>query len=207
MGLTLGATLLEGSRCQFRVWAPHAKSVEVRIVDPRAFRWSDANWRGLSLDDYIIYEIHAGTFTSEGSFDAIVPHLEDIRRVGVTAVELMPVAQFPGHRNWGYDGVYLFAVQNSYGGPEGLTKLVNACHDHDLAVGYDVTNPTHLNSEIGREQELEADSAPVLPKNVPSEWVNVVTGERLQSRASDHGHVLQLGEVFARFPVAVLRSL
>ena len=96
------------------------------VIDDRGFRWGDANWRGLALEDYIIYEIHVGTYSSEGTFDAIVPHLVELKELGVTAIELMPVAQFPGDRNWGYDGVHPFAVQNSYGGPESLKRLVDA---------------------------------------------------------------------------------
>src|SRR5439155_1521115 len=79
------------------------------VVDP-AFAWEDADWFGRPLCDYVLYELHVGTFTPEGTFDAIIPHLDGLRDLGVTAIELMPVAQFPGTRNWGYDGVYPFAV-------------------------------------------------------------------------------------------------
>jgi maltooligosyltrehalose trehalohydrolase len=87
-----------------------------------------------------------GTFTAQATFDAIVPHLDELKDLGITAIELMPVAQFPGERNWGYDGVYPFAVQNSYGGPEGLKRLVNACHQRGLAVTLDVVY-NHLGPE------------------------------------------------------------
>ena len=87
----------------------------------------------------IIYEIHTGTFTHEGTFEAIIPFLDYLKNdLGVTAIELMPVAQFPGERNWGYDGTYLYAPQNSYGGPNGLKSLINACHQKGLAVILDV---------------------------------------------------------------------
>lgn len=102
------------------------------------FPWSDSGWRGLPLQEYVIYELHAGTFTEEGTFDAIITRLDELKNLGITALELMPVAQFPGHRNWGYDGVYPFAVQNSYGGPDGLRRLVDACHQRGLAVILDV---------------------------------------------------------------------
>ncbi len=102
------------------------------LTDP-AFDWTDLQWFGLALRDYIFYELHVGTATPEGTFEAVIPHLSDLKDLGVTAVELMPGAQFPGGRNWGYDGVYPFAVQNSYGGPTGLKRLVNACHKHGLA--------------------------------------------------------------------------
>jgi maltooligosyltrehalose trehalohydrolase len=102
------------------------------------FNWEDASWFGHPLQDYIIYELHVGTFTPEGTFDALIPHLDQLRELGITAIQLMPVAQFPGARNWGYDGVYPFAVQNSYGGADGLMRLVNACHKGGLAVVLDV---------------------------------------------------------------------
>ncbi|MEM8604727.1 MAG: malto-oligosyltrehalose trehalohydrolase, partial [Cyanobacteria bacterium P01_H01_bin.121] len=90
------------------------------------------------LRDYIIYELHVGTFTPAGTFEAVIPRLADLKDLGITAIELMPVAQFPGDRNWGYDGVYPYAVQHSYGGPNGLKKLVDACHQQGLAVILDV---------------------------------------------------------------------
>ena len=116
-----------------------------QVVD-HSFDWSDANWRGLSLRDYVLYELHTGTFTPEGTFDAIVPRIQDLKALGITAIEIMPVAQFPGNRNWGYDGVYPYAVQDSYGGPAGLKRLVNACHAHGIAVVLDVVY-NHLGPE------------------------------------------------------------
>jgi maltooligosyltrehalose trehalohydrolase len=116
-----------------------------QVVDPH-FTWGDSHWSGLPLRDYIIYELHVGAFTPEGTFDAIIPYLRELRDLGVTAAEIMPVAQFPGARNWGYDGVYPFAVQNSYGGPAGLKRLVDACHRNDLAVVLDVVY-NHLGPE------------------------------------------------------------
>jgi len=110
------------------------------------FAWEDSHWSGMLLQEYIIYELHAGTFTTEGTFDAIIPHLDEVKELGISALELMPVAQFPGSRNWGYDGVFPFAVQNSYGGPKGLKRLVNACHQQGLAVVLDVVY-NHLGPE------------------------------------------------------------
>lgn len=103
-----------------------------------AFAWTDTHWRGIPLDDYVIYELDVGTFTQEGTFEAAIRHLGELRSLGITAVELMPIAQFPGRRNLGYDGAYPFAVQNSYGGPRGLQAFVDACHAHGLAVILDV---------------------------------------------------------------------
>jgi maltooligosyltrehalose trehalohydrolase len=108
------------------------------VVNPRRFQWQDASWKNLPLQDYVIYELHVGTFTPAGTFEAIIPHLRDLQALGITAIELMPVAQFPGSRNWGYDGVYPYAVQNSYGGPDGLKALVDTCHQLGLAVILDV---------------------------------------------------------------------
>ncbi len=117
------------------------------VVDPNEFKWQDQEWRGISLEKMVIYEIHTGTFTREGTFEAVIPFLDYLKEeLGVTAVELMPVAQFPGERNWGYDGTYLYAPQNSYGGPNGLKALINACHLKNLAVILDVVY-NHLGLE------------------------------------------------------------
>jgi maltooligosyltrehalose trehalohydrolase len=117
-----------------------------QVVDPQSFTWTDGAWKGRPLDEYVIYELHVGTFTGKGTFDAIIPMLDYLLDLGITAIELMPVAQFPGERNWGYDGVYPFAPQNSYGGPAGLKKLIDACHGRGLAVILDVVY-NHLGPE------------------------------------------------------------
>lgn len=106
--------------------------------DVNAFPWTDADWKGVDLNDLIIYELHTGTFTSAGDFASIETKLDYLVELGITAIEIMPVAQFSGNRNWGYDGVFPFAVQNSYGGPLALQHLVNACHAKGLAVILDV---------------------------------------------------------------------
>src|SRR5207245_1552830 len=107
-------------------------------VNPGSFPWTDQAFTGHALADLVIYELHVGTFTRAGTFEAIVAHLPHLVDLGVTAVELMPVAEFPGSRNWGYDGVHLFAAQSTYGGPRGLRRLVDACHAHGLSVIRDV---------------------------------------------------------------------
>jgi maltooligosyltrehalose trehalohydrolase len=107
------------------------------VVDP-AFAWSDHGWHGIPLADYVIYELHVGTFTDAGTFEAIIPHLAELKRIGITAIELMPIAEFPGSRNWGYDGVYLYAPHRAYGGVQGLKRLVDAAHNTGLAVILDV---------------------------------------------------------------------
>ena len=127
-------------------WLPEGVHGPTEIVDPQNFPWNDANWRGLQLKDYILYELHVGTFTPQGTFDAVISKLPYLKELGVTVIELMPVAAFPGTRNWGYDGVSLYAVQASYGGPEGLKRLVDAAHAMGLAVVLDVVY-NHLGNE------------------------------------------------------------
>ncbi|HEY0970457.1 MAG TPA: malto-oligosyltrehalose trehalohydrolase [Gemmatimonadales bacterium] len=119
-------------------WQPDDVFGPSRIVDPYAFRWSDEGWRGLEMADLVMYELHVGTFSHEGTFDGVARHLGELRELGVTAIELMPVAEFPGARNWGYDGVHLYAPESSYGGPDGLRRLVDAAHREGLAVLLDV---------------------------------------------------------------------
>ncbi|HEU4520617.1 MAG TPA: malto-oligosyltrehalose trehalohydrolase, partial [Thermoanaerobaculia bacterium] len=115
------------------------------VVDPN-FEWNDGSWKGLPLHDLVVYELHTGTFTPEGTFDAIIPRLDELRDLGITAIELLPVAQFPGTRNWGYDGTYVGAAQNSYGGPLALKRLVDACHARGMAILLDVVY-NHLGPE------------------------------------------------------------
>jgi len=103
-----------------------------------SFEWTDKSWSNIPLKDYIIYELHIGTFTQRGTFAGVEEQIDYLKDLGITAIEIMPVAQFPGARNWGYDGVFPFAVQNSYGGAPGLQHLVNACHEKGIAVILDV---------------------------------------------------------------------
>src|SRR5687768_16764211 len=117
-----------------------------RVVDPATFQWTDDDWQAPAMADYVIYELHVGTFTKDRTFLGIEAHLAELRELGVTAIEIMPVAQFPGERNWGYDGVLPYAVQNSYGGPEALRHLVNAAHAAGLCVILDVVY-NHLGPE------------------------------------------------------------
>ncbi len=114
---------------------PHGAS---EVIDPAAFVWHDDGWRGATINDLVIYELHVGTFTRDGTFDAIIEQLDGLRDLGVNAIELMPVAEFPGARNWGYDGVDLFAPSRNYGGPDGLKRLVDAAHAAGIAVLLDV---------------------------------------------------------------------
>jgi malto-oligosyltrehalose trehalohydrolase len=109
-----------------------------RTYDNSAFRWTDRGWRGGPLHGSVIYELHIGTFTPEGTFDAAAGRLDHLRDLGVDTVELMPVAAFPGRHGWGYDGINLWAVHEPYGGPDGLKRFVDACHARRLAVFLDV---------------------------------------------------------------------
>jgi maltooligosyltrehalose trehalohydrolase len=234
---SLGAHSSGHRRCFFRVWAPRASTIELRIIEPQeriillpnsgqgyfqgdiedipagalycyrldrgkerpdpasrsqprgvhgpsqvvdpSFAWTDSCWPGIPLKDYVIYELHVGTFTSEGSFEAIIAHLPELKALGVTAIELMPVAQFPGARNWGYDGAYPFAVQDSYGGPEQLKRLVNACHQEGLAAILDV-----VYNHLGPEGNYLADFAPYFTKRYQTPW-----GPALNFDGPDSDHV------------------
>ncbi|HEY32060.1 MAG TPA: malto-oligosyltrehalose trehalohydrolase [Dehalococcoidia bacterium] len=135
-----------------------------QVVDSH-FPWTDQKWTGLPLEEYIIYELHVGTFTTDGTFDAVIPHLDRLKDLGITAVELMPAAQFPGNRNWGYDGVFPFAVQDSYGGPDKLKCLVNACHLRKLAVILDV-----VYNHLGPEGNCLADFGPYFNDRYKTPW-------------------------------------
>lgn len=137
-----------------------------RIIDPAAFAWHDGAWRGLPLEDYVIYELHVGLFSPEGTFEGVIRRLDYLQaELGVSAVELMPVAQFPGERNWGYDGVHPFAPQNSYGGPEGLKRLVDACHRRGLAVILDV-----VYNHLGPEGNYLAEFGPYFSPRYRTPW-------------------------------------
>ena len=136
-----------------------------RVVAPDAFAWTDKEWRGRPLKEFLIYELHTGTFTPEGTFEAIIPKLEYLKQLGVTAVELMPVAEFPGGRNWGYDGAHPYAPQSTYGGPLGLKRLVDACHAAGLAVVLDV-----VYNHLGPEGNYLGDYAPIFNHNYRTPW-------------------------------------
>jgi maltooligosyltrehalose trehalohydrolase len=218
----LGATVLSTRSCSFRVWAPCARRIEVRIDDGArlepmtpeglgyfaatlsnvevgaryrfrldgererpdpasrlqsdgvhgpsrvidlAHDWQDVAWRGVPLRDYVIYELHVGTFSRAGTFAGIAAQLRRLKSLGVTAIEIMPVAQFPGTRNWGYDGVYPFAVQDSYGGPKGLQRLVDECHRAGLAVVLDV-----VYNHLGPEGNYLSEFGPYFTERYNTPW-------------------------------------
>ncbi|MCU1430409.1 MAG: malto-oligosyltrehalose trehalohydrolase [Actinomycetia bacterium] len=129
------------------------------------FEWSDVGWRGRPLHDYVISEVHIGTYTDDGTFDAAIAHLGELVDLGVTAVELMPVAQFPGARNWGYDGVFPYAVQNTYGGPDSLKRFVDAAHRLGLCVVLDV-----VYNHLGPEGDVLREFGPYFTDRYRTPW-------------------------------------
>ncbi len=148
---------------------PHGVRGPSLIVDTAAFRWSDAGWRGLALDGLVIYELHVGAFSGAGTFDGVIERLGDLRELGVSAIELMPVATFPGERNWGYDGVYAYAPHPVYGGPEGLARLVDAAHREGLGVILDV-----VYNHIGPGSEAIAAFAPYFTDRHTTFWGDAI---------------------------------
>ncbi len=136
-----------------------------QVINHAAFDWQDHGWQNIPLADLIIYELHVGTFTPDGCFTAIIPRLADLRELGINAIELMPIAQFPGDRNWGYDGVYPFGVQHSYGSPDQLKQLVNACHQQGIAIILDV-----VYNHFGPEGNYTANFAPYTTNQHHTPW-------------------------------------
>src|SRR5438128_3103518 len=114
---------------------PHRPSA---VVDPDAFSWHDQHWRGPGIQGLVIYQLHVGVATPEGTFDSLIRQLPRIKAIGVNAIEPLPLAEFPGQRNWGYDGVDLFAPAHVYGGPDALKRFVDASHQNGLGVILDV---------------------------------------------------------------------
>ncbi len=146
------------------------------VFDHGVFTWTDTGWEGVPLENLIIYELHVGTFTAEGTFEAIIPRLAQLQELGVTAIELMPVAQFPGQRNWGYDGVALFAVQDSYGGPTGLKSLIDAIHRHGMAAILDV-----VYNHLGPEGNYLRDFGPYFTDAYSTPWGQALNFDQAQS--------------------------
>jgi maltooligosyltrehalose trehalohydrolase len=216
----LGAAPVDPDAAEFRVWAPNASSVAVRIgaeehelaeteggawegeaparagsdylyvldraaawpdpcsrfqpegirgpsrvVDLGAFEWTDKAWAGLTLEELVLYELHVGTFTREGTFGAVVSGLRELRELGVTAIELMPVVEGPGLRGWGYDGLYVYAPHRAYGGPGGLARLVDAAHAEDLGVIVDV-----VYNHLGPGNERISAFGPYLTDRYETPW-------------------------------------
>ncbi|MEO7741543.1 MAG: malto-oligosyltrehalose trehalohydrolase [Usitatibacter sp.] len=134
-GVREGAAAVPDPASRSNPWDVHAPSV---VVDPGAYEWTDDAWKGRPWSEAVVYELHLGTFTPAGTFDSAIERLDHLQRLGVTAVELMPVAAFSGRRNWGYDGVLQFAPDAAYGAAEDLKRLVDECHRRGLMVLLDV---------------------------------------------------------------------
>jgi maltooligosyltrehalose trehalohydrolase len=233
--MKIGSNYLGGNKCEFVVWAPFLKNVDVKIVSPdkkvlplkkddmgywktkaedvspgtlyfycldgererpdpashfqpqgvhgssqvidqNAFDWEDSKWKGIPLSEMIMYELHIGTFTKEGTFESIIPRLDDMVNLGINAIEIMPVSQFPGERNWGYDGVYHFAVQNSYGGPEDFKRLINECHKKGIAVILDV-----VYNHLGPEGNYLWDYGPYFTSKYKTPWGQAINFDDVYS--------------------------
>ena len=139
------------------------------VIDHSNTSWQDSEWTGISQEEMILYELHVGTFTNEGTFKAMIPRLSDLAELGVNAIEIMPVSQFSGDRNWGYDGVYPYAVQNSYGRPEDFKQLVDAAHQQGIAVFLDV-----VYNHFGPEGNYLAHHAPYFTDTYHTPWGDAI---------------------------------
>jgi len=146
-------------------WQPEGVHGPSAVFDHRLHTWTDNSWRGLTFSSLIFYELHVGAFTPEGTFEAIIPRLAELADLGINAIELMPVAQCPGRRNWGYDEVFLYGVQDTYGGPEGLKKLVDACHRQGIAVFLDV-----IYNHVGKEGNILDKFGPYFSDKYHTPW-------------------------------------
>ena len=136
-----------------------------QVIDHSAYKWNDDEWKGVDKRDLVIYELHMGAFTSEGTFRAAIDRLPELKNLGVTAIEVMPVAQTSGKWNWGYDGVNLFAVRNSYGTPDDFKAFVDTCHANGLAVILDV-----VYNHLGPEGNYLADFGPYFSRKHRTPW-------------------------------------
>jgi maltooligosyltrehalose trehalohydrolase len=157
-----GRPALPDPRSHSQPGGVHGRS---EVVDHDEFEWSDDAWEGIELGGSVLYELHIGTFTPAGTFDAVIDHLAHLTDLGVDAIELMPVVEFPGKRGWGYDGVDLFAPHHAYGGPGGLKRLVDACHAHDLGVILDV-----VYNHLGPDGNYLAQFGPYFSDRHQTHW-------------------------------------
>jgi maltooligosyltrehalose trehalohydrolase len=153
-------------------WQPNGVHGLSRVLDQSRYQWTDAAWKPGPLSNAVIYELHIGTFTPEGTFEAAVKKLPQLRDLGITHVELMPVNSFPGRWGWGYDGVELFAPQEQYGGPDGLKQLVDACHSLGLAALLDV-----VYNHFGPDGNYTGRFAPYITENHHTPWGGAVNLE------------------------------
>jgi maltooligosyltrehalose trehalohydrolase len=171
-----------------------------QVIDHGAYVWEDDNWKGIPLSEMILYELHTGTFTPEGTFEAIMERLDDLKEVGINAIQLMPLAQFPGGRNWGYDGAYPYAVQNSYGGPEGLKRLVSACHGKGIAVVLDV-----VYNHLGPEGNYLWDFGPYFTDKYKTPWGWAINYDDAYSNEVRNYFIENALHWFGRYHIDALR--
>jgi maltooligosyltrehalose trehalohydrolase len=150
-------------------WQPLGVHGLSRTVDHSAFEWTDARWRGVAPPGDVLYELHVGTFTPEGTFDSAIPRLDHLVELGVGAVELMPVGEYAGERGWGYDGVDIYAPHHSYGGPNSLKRFVDACHARGLAVVLDV-----VYNHLGPDGNYLGAFGPYFTSRYPTPWGEAV---------------------------------
>lgn len=134
-------------------------------IPENSYKWKDNEWKGLPISEMIIYELHVGTFTAEGTFEAVIGKIEYLKELGVNTLEIMPVSQYPGNRNWGYDGVYPYAAQDSYGGPLGLKKMIDACHQSGIAVLLDA-----VYNHMGPEGNYLSQFGPYFTDKYQTPW-------------------------------------
>ncbi|MGA0557930.1 malto-oligosyltrehalose trehalohydrolase [Larkinella sp. VNQ87] len=175
------ARLQPGDRYQFRLNGEKVRPDPASLAQPEGvhgpsgavdttrFSWNDPDWPNLPLEEYVIYELHVGTFTPEGTFEGIARKLDYLKSLGVNAIEIMPIAQFPGDRNWGYDGVLPYAAQDSYGGAAGLQQLVDTCHQKGMAVILDV-----VYNHFGPEGNYFTDFGPYLTSKYCTPWGDAI---------------------------------
>lgn len=165
-----------------------------------SFNWEDDHWKGISLADMVIYELHVGTFTQNGTFDEIIPRLDELKNLGINALEIMPVAQFPGERNWGYDGVHPYAVQNSYGGPTGFKRFINECHKKGIAIILDV-----VYNHLGPEGNYLRDFGPYFTDKYKTPWGDAINFDDTHSHEVRNFFIENAIHWFRHYHVDALR--
>lgn len=170
-----------------------------QVID-HSFHWHDEHWGGVNLAEMIIYELHIGTFTPDGVFDAVIHRLDELKNMGVNAVEIMPIAQFPGNRNWGYDGVFPYAVQNSYGGPAGFKRLVNECHKKGISVILDV-----VYNHMGPEGNYLREYGPYFTGRYKTPWGDAINFDDKYSNEVRNFFIENALYWFRHYHVDVLR--
>ena len=194
-----------GTRYQYRLdgeryrsdpvsrWQPEGVHGPSAVVDPAGFSWTDEGFAGHALADLVFYELHVGTFTTAGSFEGAIPHLDRLVDLGITAIELMPVAEFPGSRNWGYDGVHLYAPQSTYGGPRGLRRLVDAAHARGLSVVLDV-----VYNHLGPEGNYLAEYGPYFTDRYKTPWGSAVNFDGPDAAGGVRRHFVENARYWVR---------